>query len=316
MASVVANSVAVSPEVLLPSYGCLSPRVSFPCETTPETEDPVGGGEKDPAEFEFRVDDDPIAMLPADELFSGGKLVPLHPSAAGLEETDLGPVEVSESGPPEVFSPSAPRCSSRWRELLLRLKKPQAANTDHEKPLRKPNPRFLRSFLHRNTNPRSAATEPSFDLPLLRDLDPDSISSPSPSSSENPPPRLRHVRPRPIRRSSSPSSSPASAESPRMSSSGRVVFQGLERSSSSPGSFHGGGPRPRFRGMERSNSAGFRFNPVCSLRGSGKSVSVFAFGQLFSPQHKKKPVRTGFKSKTSASITSNSEEVSKFEKKF
>ncbi|OAY71464.1 hypothetical protein ACMD2_02735 [Ananas comosus] len=75
-----------------------------------------------------------------------------------------------------------------------------------------------------------------------------------------------------------------------MNPSGKVVFQGLERSSSSPGSFPGGGlPKTRLRGMERSYSANVRVTPVlnvpvCSLRGSTKSVSVFGLGPLFSPQ--------------------------------
>lgn len=81
-----------------------------------------------------------------------------------------------------------------------------------------------------------------------------------------------------------------SLESPRMNSSGKIVFHGLERSSSSPSSFNGG-PRLKARGMERSYSANVRIRPVlnvpvCSLRGSSKSGSVFGFGQLFSSQKK------------------------------
>ncbi|KAL5716218.1 hypothetical protein ACHQM5_017940 [Ranunculus cassubicifolius] len=87
-----------------------------------------------------------------------------------------------------------------------------------------------------------------------------------------------------------------SVDSPRMNSSGKIVFSSLERSSSSPSTFNGG-PRLKARGMERSYSANVRIRPVlnvpiCSLRGSssGKSGSVFGFGQLFS-SHKKDGVR-------------------------
>ncbi|KAF9678632.1 hypothetical protein SADUNF_Sadunf07G0054700 [Salix dunnii] len=82
-----------------------------------------------------------------------------------------------------------------------------------------------------------------------------------------------------------------SVNSPRMNSSGKIVFQCLERSSSSPSSFNGG-PRYKHRGMERSYSANVRVTPVlnvpvCSLRGSSKSGSVFGFGQLFSSSPQK-----------------------------
>ncbi|GAB2251746.1 hypothetical protein Droror1_Dr00004593 [Drosera rotundifolia] len=80
------------------------------------------------------------------------------------------------------------------------------------------------------------------------------------------------------------------ADSPRMNSSGKIVFKGLERSSSSPSSLNGvggggGGMRYKYGGMERSYSANVRVTPVlnvpvCSLRGSSKS-GVFGFGQLF-----------------------------------
>lgn len=80
-------------------------------------------------------------------------------------------------------------------------------------------------------------------------------------------------------------------DSPRLNSSGKIVFQSLERSSSSPGSFTGG-PRFKHRGMERSYSANVRVTPVlnvpvCSLRGGSKSGSVFGFGQLFSSPQKR-----------------------------
>ncbi|CAA2992386.1 Hypothetical predicted protein [Olea europaea subsp. europaea] len=83
-----------------------------------------------------------------------------------------------------------------------------------------------------------------------------------------------------------------SADSPRMNSSGKVVFNNLERSSSSSSSFNGG-PRYKHRGMERSYLANVRVTPVlnvpiCSLRGSSK-YGVFGHGVfgLFSSQRKK-----------------------------
>lgn len=82
------------------------------------------------------------------------------------------------------------------------------------------------------------------------------------------------------------------ADSPRMNSSGKVVFHNLERSTSSPSTFNGGS-RVKHRGMERSYSANVvRVTPVlnvpaCSLRGSSKAGSVFGFGQLFSSPQKK-----------------------------
>lgn len=92
-------------------------------------------------------------------------------------------------------------------------------------------------------------------------------------------------------------------DSPRMNPSGRVVFQGLERSSSSPSSFNGG---PRYNNSSNSNGNGskhgrggimersysgnvhVRITPVlnvpvvCSLRRSSNKSGVFGFGQLFS----------------------------------
>lgn len=81
----------------------------------------------------------------------------------------------------------------------------------------------------------------------------------------------------------------SSVDSPRLNASGKVIFKGLERSSSTSNA----GPRLRSRGMERSYSANVQVAPVlnvpvCILRGSAKSISPFYFGQLFSPQKKEK----------------------------
>lgn len=355
MASALVNNLGISPEGFLdcpPAYGWLSPRISFSRDlpddpkpsSTQEKSDPEDPA-KDLVDFEFRLHD-PVAMLPADELFSDGKLVPLQlrPSAMDLATAEMRSPEAIkprrrvEIAVSEVYalSPKAPRCSSRWRELLG-LKKLQNPKSEPQKQSaasgKISNARSLKHLLHKN--PRSSAVDSSLNLPLLRDSDSESVSisssrlSLSSSSSSGPdhedlprlsldsekpchapvslgrnPPRVRVSRPRaesnpsvsrmgrsPIRRGEAVTPRGASVDSPRMNACGRVVFQGLERSSSSPGSFNGG-PRAKHRAVERSYSANVvRVSPVlnvpvCSLRGSSKSVSVFGFGQLFSPQKK------------------------------
>nr|XP_019707140.1 uncharacterized protein LOC105049068 [Elaeis guineensis] len=387
MASALVNNVGVSPEGFLDcpsaaysSYGWLSPRISFsrdladgdqpspapaaslaaPPGTPPENTDPKAPA-KDLVDFEFRLHD-PVAMLPADELFSDGKLVPLQlkSSVAEIRSPELlksrRRAEIAAGSDPYVFSPKAPRCSSRWRELLG-LKKAQNPKPDAQKHAaaavsKNPNAKSLKHFLHRNT--RSPPADSILNLPLLRDSDSESVSissrlSLSSSSSSGPEhedlprlsldsekpaaqipislsrntPRVRVARPTSsaatpvgethpparvvrstVRRASDPAAPPPpppplglSVDSPRMNPAGKVVFQGLERSSSSPGSFHGGS-RIRPRGMERSYSANVRVTPVlnvpvCSLRGSAKSVSVFGFGQLFSAQKKERDGPSG-----------------------
>ncbi|OAY71465.1 hypothetical protein ACMD2_02734 [Ananas comosus] len=229
MASAVVNNVAISPEGFLPSYGWLSPRVSFsrdlspssaadataaPSPETPDLE--ASAGEMEFIDFEFRLED-PVAMLPADELFADGKLVPLRlaaaptPPAAAEQAANAAAVgEVGAApelrrraelaGPdPYVFSPKAPSCSSRWRELLgLRRSRTTPTKPDRDKPSsspsaaasRSPNPnpnpnpnpspgasRSLKHLLHRGAAARSGgAIEPSLSLPLLRDSDSESLS--------------------------------------------------------------------------------------------------------------------------------------------
>nr|XP_010906788.1 uncharacterized protein LOC105033611 [Elaeis guineensis]XP_029117049.1 uncharacterized protein LOC105033611 [Elaeis guineensis] len=380
MASACVNNAGMSPEPFLdcslacPSYGWPSPRISFSrdlADDTPprvaaekleaETLDLDAAG-KDLADFEFRLDD-PVAMLPADELFSNGKLVPLRlatapPPVAAADgirspEATAAPHSSADVLGSDAFvaeSPKAPRCSSRWRELLG-LKRQQSPKPEPQKaisastPSKNPSTKSLRHFLHRSTNPKSSSTDSSLSLPLLRDSsDTESVSissrlslSSSSSSSgldhedlprlsldvDKPsqiplslgrnPPRVRVSRPRsaipegrqrarfgrsPVRRPPEPAERGASVDSPRMNASGKVVFQGLERSSSSPSSFSGG-PRIKYRGMERSYSANVRVTPVlnvpvCSLRGSSK----FGFGHLFSPQKKEKEgLRQGSRTK-------------------
>jgi hypothetical protein len=361
-------SAVASPSSPL-SHPWMSPRISFSRDNTEVVSDvghataislspPISSlpatssspaPDKDLIEFEFRLDDDPAKMLSADELFSNGKLLPLRPHRASVDNCGAirppdsikprPPPTISVESDPYVFSPKAPSCSSRWRELLGLKKTQNSSNksdpsqrspcslsknsTSQSNPLPTTTARSLKYFIHRNTRSDSALS-----LPLLhRDSDADSVSmsarlslSSSSSSERNDQdlprlsldsdkilPRVRLIRARldaaragrsPVRRSLNnaalvPPVRGASVDSPRMNSSGKIVFQGLERSSSSPGSFNGG-PRPvRPRnGMERSYSANVvRVSPVlnvpvCSLRGSSKSGSVFGLGQLFSPQKK------------------------------
>lgn len=390
MASACVNNIGVSPEsfqpkTTYPSLGWLSPRISFGREEESSSKsksktDPDTSEIQDvpPGEFEFRLED-PVTMLPADELFSDGKLVPLHLSTvkqlqqqqqqrqeqeqeqhralnglAEIRSRETGSsMEVSGSDH-YLFSPKAPRCSSRWRELLGLKKCSLSTNNQPSKPesqsskislLSNNNPKSLKHFLHRSSK---SSSDSSFNLPLLKSSDSESVSisssrlslsssssghehddlprlsldsdkpSPNPFApcrniNPNPnPPRMRMVKPRPGSGSGSDQTSTGGArmgrspirrepttsrgvsvDSPRMNSSGKIVFQSLERSSSSPSSFNGG-PRFKQRGMERSYSANVRITPVlnvpvCSLRGSSKSGSVFGFGQLFPSSPQKNP---------------------------
>ncbi|XP_077253274.1 uncharacterized protein LOC143892504 [Tasmannia lanceolata] len=375
MASACVNNIGISSENFLdcPSYGWLSPRISLSLdgtkiagEKTPcPAEKPVNVSKKldlessamDLGDFEFRLED-PVTMLPADQLFSDGKIVPLQIGTFRPVPLDPGQIRLDKAvknsdhyvlssdpcgliSDPCVFSPKAPRCSSRWRELLG-LKRLQSPKLEDQKttslPSKNPNPKSLKYFLHKN--PKSSSIDSSLSLPLLKDSDSESVSissrlslssdhedlplsrlsldsekpSSNPLSLSKNPPKVRVSRPRttsenpnsfsarvgrsPLRRAPDSNAIPArgaSIDSPRMNSSGKIVFQSLERSTSSPSSFNGG-PRHKIRGIERSYSANVRITPVlnvpvCSLRGSSKSGSVFGFGHLFSPQ-KKENVRS------------------------
>lgn len=366
MASALVNSVALSPSsppaaaaATTETYSwLLGPRISFSHDASADPSAATAPDDQDCPEasledFEFRLQDDPVAMLPADELFSEGKLVPLQlaaPKSAEAEPLSAGEVGLPDPCPkaeitvggtdPYAFSPRAPRCAARWRELLG-FKRARAAKSSGVQVVpgapvatavpRSAIPRSVFKHLLFHRQPKTASSDESMSLPLLRDSDRDSapvascLSHSSSSSSSGPdhedlarlsidsdkpgpiPPRVRLARRRsamlassrddlgPNRRTADPTAQPprgVSVDSPRMSPSGKIVFQGLERSSSSPGSFTGG-PRPRPRGVERSYSANVRVAPVLnvlpvgSLRGSGKTVSVFGLAHLFSPQQKK-----------------------------
>uniref|UniRef100_A0A803N820 Uncharacterized protein n=1 Tax=Chenopodium quinoa TaxID=63459 RepID=A0A803N820_CHEQI len=280
-------------------------------------------------------------MLPADELFSDGKLVPSQFSTPKKAPPSVNPPEEEVKSPEfgkssrstanedsYLFSPKAPRCSSRWREFLgLKKLQGQPKTTSSSST----NSKSIRNFLSRNS--KTSTDTSSLTLPLLKDSSFSSSSSmecepvsiclsrislsstssdhdhdelPRPSLTGEKPniqptrsgPKLQSVRPRVnpwVGRSqmrNAKMSRGVSVDSPRMNSSGRVVFQSLERSSSSPSSFNGGPRHNSYKNrgiMERSYSGNVhvRITPVlnvpvvCSLRGSSKS-GVFGFSQLFS----------------------------------
>lgn len=311
---------------------------------------------QDPAaDFEFCLED-PVTMLPADELFSDGKLLPLHIASSVKAhhpvndltksmspENTVKSIRIMEMELPSsdscLFSPKAPRCSVRWKEILGLKKfsqnsnpkaKPESQNKTASSSTHNNASKSLKHFLHRRSSSSTGSgADASLNLPFLKLKDSDcesvSISSsrlslsssssgheheelprlsldaekpglnPSPNPfapcrSLNPnPPRMRLVKPRaasdtsPLRRAQSDgvTSKGVSIDSPRLNSSGKIVFQNLGRSSSSPSTFNGG-PRYKQRGVERSYSANVRVTPVlnvpvCSLRGSSKSGSVFGF---------------------------------------
>ncbi|KAJ8556046.1 hypothetical protein K7X08_022804 [Anisodus acutangulus] len=378
MASACLNNIGVSPEIFFDcsptkynSYSWLSPRISSNEKTTAvnklEVLDPeVSVNEM--TDFEFRLED-PVNMLPADELFSDGKLMPLQlptirPAAAAAASTSAGirSPETPKLRMRNEFSPKAPRCSSRWRELLGLKKLPNDklegqkyfSNTHQQLVDRKAlnhvvedkinsinTHKSLKNFLNRSSK-LSSTDDSSMNLPLLnKDSDNEcisitssrlSLSSSSSSSHEHDDlprlsldsdkpsthstnqntnlPRIRLVKhralssenPIPTRLGLQPTESATTNtvrglsidDSPRMNSSGKIVFHNLGRSASSPSSFNGG---PRYKhggggGVERSYSANVRVTPVLnvpvcsSLRGSSKS-GVFGF-PLFSSSHQKK----------------------------
>ncbi|KAJ0963252.1 hypothetical protein J5N97_028374 [Dioscorea zingiberensis] len=238
-----------SPNSDLPSMWP-SPRISFSYDavTDPEADPTAPIPDRD---FEFRLAG-PSSMLPADQLFSGGKLVPLHSR----------PEAPHPKPSPEPFDPSprAPTCSIRWRDLLaLKAKLHRKASTTPEikkTSISSPNPKS-RSL---NQRTESTSIQPTLSLPLLR----------SSSLGEDCEESLR-MKVRKRRAATRPRG--VSVESPRMNSSGRVVFHGLERSSSGGN----GGARIQVRVRPVINV------PVGSLVGGNggghsKSVSVLGVG--------------------------------------
>ena len=290
----------------------LNPKISFSRDLNDEeklqTEDqsspPIN--EADPeesstADFEFRRLDDSVGMLPADELFSEGKLVPLHrasfQSKPGPSTAVTAPVREMlmkvESDPRSLYSPKAPRCSSRLRQLLgLKKKSPDniyLGKTEAITPKPPPsNKSSIRQLLNRSQ--KSSLTDSYLSIPLLKDCNADSLtmSARTSLSDKEELPRLSLDSSKSSRGKNlakvrlKPSIEPSLKcnqvlDSPRMNSSGKVVFHGLERSSSSPGSFNGG-PRVKHRGVERSYSANIvRAPSVLNVPLCSKASSIFGF---------------------------------------
>ncbi|MFS7928889.1 hypothetical protein Hanom_Chr04g00326101 [Helianthus anomalus] len=305
--------------------------------------------DEDPNEFdgfEFRLDGS-VMMLPADELFSDGKLVPLQLSVVNQPATSSTEIVSGDTdtlcsrrrstddafaADPYLFSPRAPRCSSRWKELLGFRKLHQNSNNVVNKVDSNKAAGVNRSSIRQLLNRSSRSSSDSFiNLPLLKETDSESVSvssRPSLSSSSsghemddlprlsldsdrpnklslnfNTRPKTRLVKTKlqstiqqrqttarasrsTSRRSSESTVRGVSVDSPRMNSSGKIVFHSLERSSSSPSSFNGG-PRFKHRGMERSYSANVRVTPVLNVPVCSKSGSVFGF-PIFSSQQKQR----------------------------
>nr|GMC51655.1 uncharacterized serine-rich protein C215.13-like [Ipomoea batatas] len=380
MASACDNSTGMSPENFLDcppskyqSYGRLSPRTSFSREVMDDMQSSKASGAKhsssppraadkcgddkqegldpevlgdDAADFEFRLDL-PEIMLPADELFSDGKLLPLQVPTIRLPATgEAAGMEVRLPDTPKIKTRNeiytkAPRSSSRWKELLGLKKlyqnrnvKDDSIETTSPPPLSSPSQsncshKSMKNLLQRCSKSLNSSIDESLSFPLLKDSDNESASnsssrlslSSSSSGHENDdlprisldsekainlsrnPPRVRLVKARALssenpagrvcrRAPDAATIGGVSADSPRMNSSGKIVFHSLERSSSSPSSLNGE-PKYKHRGMERSYSANVRVTrvlnvPVCSLRSSSKPPGVFGFPLFCSSSQQKK----------------------------
>lgn len=298
-ASACINNIGFSPDNFL-DYSCISIPHQDNLSDLPDPDLPL-------ADFEFRLED-PVIMLPADQLFSDGKLIPLHLPHQPTTTTPSKPRRRVSVADPFLYSPKAPRCSSRWKQLLGFRKLYQNNNNIAKPDDNGSATKSIKQFLQRGSK------SPNDNLPLLKDTDNEPTSRLSLSSSSsshdpdelprvsldsekpaagkvntNNPPRMRMVK---IRTASSsdgrrcPAEGSVRIDSPRMNSSGKIVFQSLERSSSSPSSLNG----LKHRGMERSYSGNVRVSrvlnvPVCSVRKSG---GVFGLPLFSSPQNQKR----------------------------
>ncbi|KAE8800101.1 formin-like protein 5 [Hordeum vulgare] len=192
----------------------LAPRVSFSLEDAGGCgggRDAAGGGGAS-ADLEFLLAGCSAVstMLPADELFSGGKLVPLRlPSsskaAAAATRPPLAPAPTTQQ-PEMARSEETPRAEAakdavveaeqaaeepkaparRWRDLL-RMRKQQASASSSSSSSSSTETKPLRRLLHRG--PKPPEQEPSLSLPLLRDPnDADMPPASAPTPSPTPPP--------------------------------------------------------------------------------------------------------------------------------
>nr|CAH68342.1 H0313F03.17 [Oryza sativa]CAJ86388.1 H0114G12.1 [Oryza sativa] len=218
-----------------------------------------------------------------------------------------------EVPPSEPASPRAPRCGGhRWRDLLTLVSKRTSDGEAKDRvvggsPRRREahaQPLFSRassssssasscdSGIRNARRPPRTRSAPVASLLHLMSKKPAAVDAPPKRRDHHHQPFLAHASSSSSSSASSSSDSgrnsrtpwhppgparprPAvAAESPRVSASGRVVFRGLERCSSSPATAGIGPRRPRPRGMERSFSANVRVDPV---------INVFGFGHLFLP---------------------------------
>lgn len=313
MASACVKNAGVSPPAGYSLYGQMCLRRKDKRRSSSHDQEEQSSDNQDPeVDFEF-CPEDPVTMLSADELFSDGKLVPLKFSGPHQTSTvkmttaaELNHsaevrrrVEIEMS---DLFSPKAPRCTTRWRELLG-LKK--AAQESAKKTTSSSSSSF-KQFLHGGSKPSAASSSLADSTPLLLkesemassrlslsssssssgheiddlprlSLDLDNKPTPNPfAPSRNPRIRLANSILRP-----SVDGSSSAADSPRLNASGKIVFHGLERSSSSPGSFTGGPRLKHHHGIPRSYSANVRITPVLNVPVSSLKSSIF-FAHMFS----------------------------------
>ncbi|XP_076910694.1 uncharacterized protein LOC143568416 [Bidens hawaiensis] len=260
--------------------------------TTTNLSDPPSDSELDTIDFEFQLEQ-PVNILPADQLFSDGKLFSVKSDPPPLIN---GVSVITDSF---LYSPKAPKCSSsKWKELLglRKLYQNSSSNSningngnENVNGNGKSTMKSIKHYFLYGASKTSTTECSSVKFPLLNvnvnvtetdnepELEPEqvvvtsrhSLSSSSSGHDADELPRMKLVKTWTM--SSDGSSRGVSTESPRMNSSGKIVFHSLERSSSSPSSFNGG-PRLKHRGVERSYSSNVRITPVlnvpvCSLRG-------------------------------------------------
>ncbi|PKI44860.1 hypothetical protein CRG98_034808 [Punica granatum] len=126
------------------------PQVDQPTDANADPDlEPFGG------DFEFYLED-PVAMLPTDELFSDGKLVLLQ--VLVLKPVVRAVASMNVSSPDLVERPLAESTASRRNSTSSSLS----------------NPKSFKNFLHRGSK-ASSSSDSSLNVPLLKDLDSDSI---------------------------------------------------------------------------------------------------------------------------------------------
>ncbi|WOL00948.1 hypothetical protein Cni_G09661 [Canna indica] len=207
MASACVNNVTLLPDSVFldfalscPVHGLLNPRISFSRDLIVDNPEPsasvvVGISDhedlgNDFPDFEFCLDD-PVIMLPTDELFSDEKLIPLHTSAPWLQvELDEGKHSPEADKPsleeeevlglePCEKSPKAPKCSKWWRELLALKKQQNPMVEEHKATVAsfKGLAPTTRSFHLLLRHPKlSSSVDSSLTIPLLRNLVSESTS--------------------------------------------------------------------------------------------------------------------------------------------